>query len=98
MSRWIVTGWYRDGGSVLYVINHQNTAIRRMEELLAKGLTKVHLYEEMRPCTDPDIKQRARALTETLKAEQSSQNTSLSGLYAWWHSPQGSSLCEGVST
>lgn len=94
MSRWILTGWYRDGGSVLYVINHQNTAIRRMEELLAKGLTKVHLYEEMRPCTDPDIKQRAREATAALKVEQNSADISLSGLYSWWHSPQGRCCCE----
>ena len=94
MSRWILTGWYKDGGSVLYVINHQNTALRRMQELLAKGLTRVHMYEEMRPCTDPDIKRRAREATATLRAEQNSADISLSGLYSWWHSPQVHCCCE----
>lgn len=37
MSRYILTGWYKDGGSVLYVINHQNTALRRMQEMLARA-------------------------------------------------------------
>ena len=97
MSRYILTGWYKDGGSVLYVINHQNTALRRMQELLAKGLTKVHMYEEMRPCTDPDIKQRAREASEALRVEQNSADISLSGLYSWWHSPQGRCCCEEVT-
>lgn len=98
MSRWIVTVWYKDGGSSLHVFNHQNTAIRVADEMRTASSRKVQIYEEGRPCTDQDIKQRARALTATLKAERNSADTSLSGLYAWWHSPQGSSLCEGVST
>ena len=67
-----------------------------MEELLAKGLTKVHLYEEMRPCTDPDIKQRAREATAALRAEQNSADISLSGLYSWWHSQPACCSCEEV--
>lgn len=98
MSRWIVTVWYKDGGSSLHVFNHQNTAIRVADEMRTASSRKVQIYEEGRPCTDQDIKQRARALTATLKAERNSQDTSLSGQFSWWDSPRCSSLCEGVST
>lgn len=94
MSRWIVMAKHSHGVSTLHVYNHQNTAIREADELKARGAKEVHAYEEVRPCTSPDIKQRAREASETLKADQSSQDTSLSGLYSWWHSPQACSLCE----
>lgn len=94
MSRWIVIAKHAHEVSTLHVYNHQNTAIREADELKAKGAKEVHVYEEMRPCTSPDIKQRAREATATLKAEQSSQDFSLSGLYSWWHSPQGHCCCE----
>lgn len=96
MSRWIVIAKHNHGTTTLHVYNHQNTAIREADELKARGAKEVHVYEEMKPCTSPDIKRRARETTEILKAEQSSQDISPSGLYSWWHSPQGSSLCEGV--
>lgn len=98
MSRWIVIAKHAHGVSTLHVYNYQNTAIREADELKAKGAKEVHVYEEMRPCTSPDIKQRAREATEALKAEQNSQDTSLPGLYSWWRSPQGSSSCEEVAT
>ena len=95
MSRWCVTVWYKDGGSSLHVVNHQNTAIRIADEMRrAAGSRRVDLYEEARPCTSQDIKQRARALTATLRAEESSSDTSLSGLYAWWHSQPVCCSCE----
>lgn len=94
MSRWIVAVWYKDGGSSLHVFNHQNTAIRVADEMRTAASRKVQIYEEGRPCTDHDIKQRARALTATLRAEQSSPDISLDGLYSWWGSPQRCSLCE----
>ena len=96
MSRWIVVDRHSHGTSSLQVVNYLNTAVRIADELKAKGAKEVHVYEEMRPCTSPDIKQRAREATEAMRAEQNSADTSLSGLYAWWHSPQGSSCCEGV--
>lgn len=94
MSRWIVTAKHSHGTSSLQVVNHLNTAVRIADELKAKGAKEVHVYEEMRPCTSPDIKQRAREASATMRAEQSSQDTSLSGLYSWWHSPQGHCCCE----
>ena len=96
MSRWIVMAKHSHGVSTLQVYNHINTAIREADELKAKGAKEVHVYEEMRPCTSPDIKQRAREATAALKAERNSQDTSLSGLYSWWHSPQGHCCCEEV--
>ena len=96
MSRWIVIAKHAHGVRTLHVYNHQNTAIREADELKAKGANEVHVYEEMRPCTSPDIKQRAREASEALKADQSSADTSLSGLYSWLDSPRCSSLCEGV--
>ena len=98
MSRWIVIAKHSHGTSSLQVVNYLNTAVRIADELKAKGAEEVHVYEEMRPCTSPDIKQRAREATEALRAEQNSADTSLSGLYSWWHSPQGSSSCEEVAT
>lgn len=82
MSRWIVIAKHNHGTTTLQVYNHQNTAIREADELKARGAKEVHVYEEGRPCTDHDIKQRARALTATLRAEQSSPDFSLSGLYS----------------
>ena len=98
MSRWIVIAKHSHGTSSLQVVNYLNTAVRIADELKAKGAKEVHVYEEMRPCTSPDIKQRAREATAALRAEQSSQDISLSGLYSGWHSPQGSSSCEEVAT
>ena len=96
MSRWIVMAKHSHGTSSLQVVNYLNTAIRIADELKARGAKEVHVYEEMRPCTSPDIKQRAREATAAMRAEQNSQDTSLSGLYSWWHSPQACSLCEEV--
>ena len=96
MSRWIVTAKHSHGTSSLQVVNHLNTAVRIADELKAKGAKEVHVYEEMRPCIGPDIKQRDREATAALKADQSSADTSLSGLYSWLDSPRCSSLCEGV--
>ena len=98
MSRWIVMAKHSHGTSSLQVVNYLNTAVRIADELKAKGAKEVHVYEEMRPCTSPDIKQRAREASEALRVEQSSADISLSGLYSWWHSPQGSSCCEEVAT
>lgn len=96
MSRWIVIAKHNHGTTTLHVYNHQNTAIREADELKARGAKEVHVYEEMRPCTSPDIKRRARETTEALRADQSSQDTSLPGRFSWWDSPRCSSLCEGV--
>lgn len=96
MSRWIVIAKHNHGTTTLQVYNYQNTAIREADELKARGAKEVHVYEEVRPCTDQGIKQRAREATAALRAEQNSQDISLSGLYSWWGSPQGSSLREGV--
>lgn len=98
MSRWIVMAKHSHGTSSLQVVNYLNTAVRIADELKAKGAKEVHVYEEMRPCTSPDIKQRAREASAASKVEQSSQDTSLFGLYSWWRSPQGSSSCEEVAT
>lgn len=98
MSRWIVVARHSHGTRSLLVVNYLNTAVRIADELKANGAKEVHVYEEMRPCTSPDIKQRAREATAALKAEQSSQDTSLSGQFSWWDSPRCSSLCEGVNT
>lgn len=75
MSRWIVIAKHNHGTTTLHVYNHQNTAIREADELKAMGAQEVHVYEEVRPCTSPDIKRRARETTETMKAEQNSQDT-----------------------
>lgn len=96
MSRWIVIAKHAHGVSTLHVYNHQNTAIREADELKAKGAKEVHVYEEMRPCTSPDIKQRAREATAALRAPENSSDFSLSGLYSWWGSPQGRCCCEEV--
>ena len=96
MSRWIVVARHSHGTSSLQVVNYLNTAVRIADELKAKGAKEVHVYEQMRPWTSPDIKQRAREATAALKAERNSQDTSLSGLYSWLDSPRCSSLCEGV--
>ena len=94
MSRWIVMAKHSHGTSSLQVVNYLNTAVRIADELKAKGAKEVHVYEEMRPCTSPDIKQRAREASEALRAPENSLGFSLSGLYSWWHSPQGHCCCE----
>lgn len=98
MSRWIVIAKHNHGTTTLQVYNHQNTAIREADELKARGAKEVHVYEEVRPCTSPDIKRRAREATAALRAEQSSADTSLDGLYSLWGSPQRCSLCEEGAT
>lgn len=75
MSRWIVVARHSHGTRSLLVVNYLNTAVRIADELKANGAKEVHVYEEVRPCTSPDIKRRARETTETMKAEQNSQDT-----------------------